>query len=91
MDDSSQSWIMRIWGMKYTNMLDSIIREFSKSSGGAAVKKSTLDDDDGELNETQQTKINDYNNLIDLLFNMLQVHRKDRYDINQVLGHEFFT
>ena len=91
LDDSSQSWIMRIWGMKYTNMLDSIIREFSKSSGGAAVKKSTLDDDDGELNETQQTKINDYNNLIDLLFNMLQVHRKDRYDINQVLGHEFFT
>lgn len=91
LDDSSQSWIMRIWGMKYTTMLDSIIREFSKSPGGAATKKSIHDDDDGELNETQQTKINEYNNLIDLLFNMLQVHRKDRYDINQVLGHVFFS
>ena len=77
--------------MKYTTMLDSIIREFSKSPGGAATKKNIHDDDDGELNETQQTKINEYNNLIDLLFNMLQVHRKDRYDINQVLGHVFFS
>ena len=40
--------------------------------------------------ENPSENIEYFNNLVDLLYNMLKLHKHERFDIDQVIAHPFF-
>lgn len=85
---------------KYIEVMWKIFGEYIDEDGYAAIKKTGLKNRDvfeellKSLETTDGTNMlskNEIPKLVDLVENMLKQHRKDRFDMNKVINHEFWT